>query len=1092
MKTAGYERYQLIAAAHTTLVAAAFFEVLQEHLGAKAYKDLAITEEERKSLSLRSSHNLVDRHLIEALYSAPVPAPSPARGFEETIPEIRLWMVEVAAATQNFLNGLACWTKINRPLGNTLTSRAIERYRSLYLKMAATVPEFLVWASLGEHAATRNSITECRADIISAFAGQTEALLRLERILSLTATRLTSSRDLCDIVNRANVGVFTESIVPEAALAPVHGVTFPTIGEIFLNPRYRFAPMGDDARPADDKWWDDRPLYNDLDLMIAGHVTAPDAVHTPLLLLGHPGAGKSLLTKVVAARLPTSAFTVVRVSLRRVHADAPVYEQIQEALDAATNGRVNWYELAEQSSLTLRVVLLDGLDELLQAAGHRGGYLQDVADFQRREAEQQRPVVVLITSRTVVSDRFMIPPGTTIIKLEDFDEEQIESWLEKWNNANKRSIASGAVRGLTLQAALHQKDLAKQPLLLLMLALYSADPAVPEIDSTLSSADLYRRIFDDFSRREVAKSITEFRSDEFEDAVHDQLWRLSIAAFAMFNRGRQNVTDNELGDDLRALSPDTHPSRPDDLGRQLIGQFFFVYVAEARPHDRQDRRRSYEFLHATFGEYLIASYVIALLTDIANAAMSTKRGAHQLDDQLLYTLLCHHTLATRKTTLSFAAQLAEEFSPEKREFILSLLDVLIARCRRRYTTDRYSGYQPVQVDHVGRIAAYSANLVLLRITLDDRNGFDPSKAWAEDDPARMWDSTVFLWRSSLDQDEFQAILSTLKRNEGLIQSMRQDEIMSAEWMDLLQARLIGDKELESRLRFGMAVYDRSLYSYPNEAWQESVISTLVPAISLPDTEVPILLPSVDGTSVAIVPGGGASAGFEHYVLEDILQMSSRLLFLRSRTLSQEVLEQIIKWMLELPNEVYLQHSFVSYGFASAIAAHPRLLESIRVLNRADLYEIGAPLILSLSEDAHNRRLAFLIKKIKRRHYYGTGEEHYTPAQLHEMMNSILTAYRFEPKLHRQPTSKLYLQSTEVDNDELESFDLELSGAVFTSFVACSGPPPNASRRRRRRRCYRPCRSCTGPLTLLLGGRIPATLRIPHNSVIRLQPTDVTT
>lgn len=784
MRTAGYERYQLVAAAHTTIVAAAFFETLQEYLGAKEYKKLAITEAERKALTLGTFDDLTNRQLIELLYRAQVPTPSPARGFEENIPEVRGWMDHIAATTQRFLAGLACWQSVNRQLDSNLVQRAVERYRSYYLRMAATVPEFLVWASLGEHAATRNTVAGVRADVMVALAGQTGALARLENLLTTMAPHLVPAPDLCSTVNRANLGVLTESIVPEGASAPVAQVTFPTVEQIFLNPRYRLASMGDDARPADDKWWEERPLDNNLDILLAGHVAAPDAVHAPLLLLGHPGAGKSLLTKVIAARLPPSAFTVIRVSLRRVQADAPVYEQIQDALNTSTNGRVSWHDLAEQSGSSLRVVLLDGLDELLQAAGHRGGYLQEVADFQRRESEQQRPVIVLVTSRTVVADRFAIPSGTTMIKLEDFNQEQIEAWLNTWNGVNKHAIDSGTVRRLAIQSALRQPDLAKQPLLLLILALYSADPASPDIDSTLSSADLYRRILDSFGRREVAKSVTEFQSDEFENAVHEQLRRLSIAAFAMFNRGRQNVTDDELGDDLRALSLDIPQSRPGDLGQKLIGQFFFVYVAEARPHDSQDKRRSYEFLHATFGEYLISSYIIAILADIADVAMSARRGSYQPDDELLHTLLSHQTLASRKTTLTFAAQLAEDFLPEKRMRILSILEMLIARCRRRHSSDRYTGYHPVQIDHVRQLAAYSANLVLVRVVLGDGNSFNPSKIWAEDSSA-MWRSTVTLWRSGLDLDGFQAVTSILKRDEGLIRLMRPEEIMPAEWTDLL-------------------------------------------------------------------------------------------------------------------------------------------------------------------------------------------------------------------------------------------------------------------------------------------------------------------
>jgi hypothetical protein len=205
--------------------------------------------------------------------------------------------------------------------------------------------------------------------------------------------------------------------------------------------------------------------------MLAGYVTSPDAVRLPMLLLGHPGAGKSLLTKVLAARLPASVYTVVQVPLRRVSANAPLINQVQEALDLATNRRVEWWQLAGQSTGTVRVVLLDGLDELLQASQQdRSGYLQEVMEFQRREADQQQPVVVIVTSRTVVADRVNIPPGTAIVKLDPFIDDDIADWLGRWNRINAAAITVGKVRELTVTAARRQPELAQQPLLLLMLA----------------------------------------------------------------------------------------------------------------------------------------------------------------------------------------------------------------------------------------------------------------------------------------------------------------------------------------------------------------------------------------------------------------------------------------------------------------------------------------------------------------------------------------------------------------------------------------------------------------------------------------------
>ncbi len=153
---------------------------------------------------------------------------------------------------------------------------------------------------------------------------------------------------------------------------------------------------------------------------------------------------------------------------------------MQRALDLSTNRRVRWHELTDQSAGTVRVVLLDGLDELLRAARHdRGGYLQQVVEFQRIEAEQHRPVVFVVTSRTVVADRVDIPEGVAVVKLEEFDESRIRAWLRVWREANAPAIAAGRVRELTPDEALHQPDLVSRPLLLLMLALYAVDPCRP-------------------------------------------------------------------------------------------------------------------------------------------------------------------------------------------------------------------------------------------------------------------------------------------------------------------------------------------------------------------------------------------------------------------------------------------------------------------------------------------------------------------------------------------------------------------------------------------------------------------------------------
>lgn len=152
--------------------------------------------------------------------------------------------------------------------------------------------------------------------------------------------------------------------------------------------------------------------------------------------------------------------------------------------------------------------MLDGFDELLQATGiGQTDYLEQIVRFQEREADQGRPVAVIITSRTAVADRARLPGcGAVAVRLEPFSAEQIHRWLEIWNASNASYLATRRLQPLPADAVLRQLALASQPLLLLMLALYDADDnALQRHAAELGEADLYERILTRFAERELRK-----------------------------------------------------------------------------------------------------------------------------------------------------------------------------------------------------------------------------------------------------------------------------------------------------------------------------------------------------------------------------------------------------------------------------------------------------------------------------------------------------------------------------------------------------------------------------------------------------------
>jgi hypothetical protein len=651
----GLEKRELIAAAHSTIVVASVFEALREHVDEEFYTRHGIGSEATKARIVAETAGLPSAaDMTQFLYGSSIPAPSAATGFEENSEGVGRWQWQLIDHLRHFLEGDASYKTafIDKA---AINRSAVKRYRSQYAELAAKVPEFAIWAQLNEHAATRaaigglggdaeaeftwvraviskldNSVDDLRAavresnaEVMAALGADRNALNRVAALLSagtggradgsgLAAGAYPASTGVSTprgAVASANSGILAEAIVPADPRRYPAGLRIPLVSEIYVNPRYRAAAYYHDAQPASERWWADREQRDDFDVLFTAHVTSADATRLPLLLLGHPGAGKSLLTKVLAARLPQADYTVVRVPLRRVTADAWIHRQVEEALEISTQRRIEWPELAAQSADTVRVVLLDGLDELLQASEHdRSRYLEDVVEFQERAAEQRLPVVVVVTSRTVVADRVRIPEGTTIVKLDPFSVDDVAHWAARWNQVNGDAITAGKVGALTASNAGRQRELAEQPLLLLMLALYAADRTLPPLDQVSATGDLYQRLLEAFARREAAKELGlghDPSPGQLDRHADDHLERLTVAALGMFNRGRQDIREAELGKDIDALAPEQ--ARGTQPGQRIIGEFFFVHVPEAVAGHRATReppQRAYEFLHATFAEYL--------------------------------------------------------------------------------------------------------------------------------------------------------------------------------------------------------------------------------------------------------------------------------------------------------------------------------------------------------------------------------------------------------------------------------------------------------------------------------------------------------
>ncbi len=758
-----FGRTERLAAAHSVVALIAYFEVLARVDLPFDARELELTKSEQVALAGGGPPGPDRlRALAAELLRADVPMPAPQYPYELTMETMQGFYEHLSNELSRFVAGLAVYERLDETARQRFSralsqvpDRAVGRYEELFRQLAVEFPEVAFWANLVDHQATREEIRR--------LGGGLEGLERI--LVDLASGRVPDERRLA--LSRAYRAALQRPLLT-AGEAP-EGLRLPTLGDAYVTPEFRVAQTISTDRLAEDSWWDEQPVRDDLEGFLAGHLTAPQAATAPLLVLGQPGSGKSVLTQVLAARLPPVEFLVVRVVLREVAADADLQTQIEHAIRSATGESLAWPDLARSTGDAMPVIMLDGFDELLQATGvSQTDYLKKAAAFQAREADQGRPVAVLVTSRTAVADRAQLVPGMVAIRIEPFREPHINQWLRIWNDTNATALATRGLQPLAPQTVLAYADLASQPLLLLMLALYDADGnPLQRSDAALEKGELYERLLTRFAEREVGKSGGSLPPEEFARMVERELLRLSVVAFAMFNRGRQWVTEAELDSDLAALLDQVEGQAappglraPLSAAQVVVGRFFFVYQAQATRDDV--RLRTYEFLHATFGEYLIARLVTRELSELADAAQfAASRGRPApTGDAFLHALLSCMPLTMRGTVVSFLAGKLAALREHQRHLIGTVLWGLFRGCLGPRHDTRYADYSPQpELQVPARFAAYSANLVLLIVLTASQvsgRGLFP----AAGDPVDDWRKLALLWRSQLPMEGWEGLVET--------------------------------------------------------------------------------------------------------------------------------------------------------------------------------------------------------------------------------------------------------------------------------------------------------------------------------------------
>ncbi|MEV0400378.1 hypothetical protein [Actinoallomurus sp. NPDC050550] len=766
-----FDRTQRLAAAHAVLVVSSYFEALEQADLPIELDRLELTAAERVATATGGAPARGGAELLEGLVNERLPLPEPHVPYERTRAAITATYELMSRRLTTFIRGVAAWDDLTGPERTRLTRAvmavpptALSGYEQAFRRLAADNREFEVWANL------------TRVDALGA------GLSEVGRLLTEMAASRPGDRPRRHLL-RSYRAALAEPIV--AAGRTPEGVVLPTLGEAYVNPRCKVAEVRPGDSPAGQEWWDRQEPTPYAETFLSGYLTSPRAVQAPLVVLGEPGSGKSKLTEILAARLPEEDFLPIRVELRDVAAESLIQEQIEQAILQQSGERVTLPDLLDAAGGALPVVMLDGFDEMLQASGvNRYDYLEQVRELQRRQLAIGNPIAVIVTSRTVVADRVRYPAGCIALQLQPFTDDQVRYWLDVWNRHNAEILQARARRMLPAETVLAHIELARQPLLLLLLAIFDAnDNALQHAGTTaLGQAGLYEALLMDFAFREVRKSPhnAALPSEAQRRLAEAELERLAVAAAAMFARGRQTASEDELDRDLAVLLPERVATASDDASalspaQQVTSRFFFIHRSEARVRDQ--RARSFEFLHPTFGEFLVAWLTVRALGDLVAvrevmSARSTAAGGRP-DDGFLFAVLSFACVAERAPIVGFLGELLRRTPAGDPDPRRTLLRELLDGALYPHGGRSYAGYEPAGHPITRRLAAYSANLTVLLVLLSDE-GITVAEMFPGSGAAvvERWVQLSHLWRAQLSSSEWDGIVMTLRVTVSLTDDLR--------------------------------------------------------------------------------------------------------------------------------------------------------------------------------------------------------------------------------------------------------------------------------------------------------------------------------
>ena len=825
-------KYEHAQAAQVLMVFAAYFDSMRLYLPDGEGR-IEVTPDEKLVLAERAMKEYADFLLEKSgkkagpdtrnILERDLPMPDPVENFDDYLENLKCFYDSLNREFLLFYDRLSFWEGMDGQqrelfMGaiRELPRKAVENYQKQYYQLAVTFHDFFVWTSMQEHREIRK-----RMDI--GFAA-------LEKWICTYYEMGNNTKALRTLENYGKQywGYVEEKVIasPEMDYGTLAHVVLPVRKDIFVPQGFQALTYQNNMRLENPAVWEGCREREEIGKFISDTLRHPVTGALPLLVLGHPGAGKSLLCQMLAARILSHEYHVIIVKLRDTVADQTVPQQINRQIERDFANGCTWSDIVESGLKKPILVIFDGYDELLQASGKTyADYLQRIAEFQKQQWDIYGIFVkCMVTSRVTLIDKALIAERTPVVMLADFNAVKIQKWCQIWNEKNKEYFIGDGVEPFRLEETDKVFELAKQPLLLLMLALYDANGNALKKDRELNGTQLYDRLIREFILREKRKdeSFRRMQAKAQEKGIDMEMTKVSIAALGMYNRKVLYIHSEELEKDLGFILQNGDGRKGQEEcelpeSDKLLGSFFFIHRSDAVHMEERKtvRNAAYEFLHNTFGEFLTANYIVEELYRVLDWIKMLLRGNRQdqwnMGNQRAWVVcLAYAPLFSRPVVLQMLHEWSDSYFAGKEadwEETERAFDFLLEKGIRdaaggeavfalKEVVDG-KGNPYGQEDILKHLAVYSMNLLILR-TVVCRNRYD----FRFD--ADTWKKLRCLWRYGFSEDE-------LTGYAQLFRMEKQEEVCTLVYVENGWKEYTAEKRTDRLLQISESIGDEVSY-----------------------------------------------------------------------------------------------------------------------------------------------------------------------------------------------------------------------------------------------------------------------------------------